>query len=312
MNISPACLSFTTVDSFVFNHLSPLFLATLISTEFNFNNPPKSSSVPVARAFDESIRVKEAARAEAIAAAEAVTADGFEEITNTINLTVPHIKNGFHFTTLNFGRKKSLLEIFSSFWPVDFVVKVLVARTRGKAAEKYFFKRNGSGNGLIMKYNYKDIMQFLSIFIYILGENNAPKKSNGPNGKALRKAIIDAQQCLIATLDPEDRSKVIGVDRLERLFAHFYIGEEFQDEFNQILLDYIEVYGEQYSGDEKADKFLGNSPLVRLTPNKPSKITIWHYQACCILKDGSPYCTYLKTHRTKDGLPMKIDVPTCD
>ena len=167
LNISPACLSFTTVDSFVFNHLSPLFLATLISTEFNFNNPPKSSSVPVARAFDESVRVEEAARAEAIAAAEAVTADGFEEITNTINLTVPHIKNGFHFTTLNFGRKKSLLEIFSSFWPVDFVVKVLVARTRGKAAEKYFFKRNGSGNGLIMKYNYKDIMQFLSIFIYI-------------------------------------------------------------------------------------------------------------------------------------------------
>lgn len=288
------------------------FLAILISTEFDFDNPPKLSSVPVTRAFDESVRVKEQARADAIAAVEAVSSDGFKEITNTINLTVPKITNGFPYTTLNFGRKKSLLEIFSCFFPVDFVVKVLVARTRGKAAEKFFFKRNGAGNSFIMKYNYKEIMQFISIFIFILGENDAPKKSDGPNGKALRTAITNARASLMAVLDAEDRKKVIGIDRLERLFAHFYIGEEFQDEFNQILLDTIGLFGEQYSGDEKADKFLGVSPLVRKTPNKPAKITIWHYQACCILKDGSPYCTYLKTHRTKDGLPMKIDVPTCD
>ena len=54
-------------------------------------------------------------------------------------------------------------------------------------------------------------------------------------------------------------------------------------ELSENFRSFFERWGEFLAGDEKVDRFTGDSKHIRLVPNKPDKVGFWHYELSCRL-----------------------------
>jgi len=93
---------------------------------------------------------------------------------------------------------------------------------------------------------------------------------------------------------------------LARVFVK--LGEEEESFLSRNFLSAIETLGECICCDEKLFRFTGKSGFVRMVPNKPSRIGIWHYQATVTLRSGAQDLIYTKAHMS--GSASETCTPT--
>jgi hypothetical protein len=73
------------------------------------------------------------------------------------------------------------------------------------------------------------------------------------------------------------------------LLGRFLISHEYFDILSLNFQSIIRELGEYVAGDEKLDYFTGNSGDIRKVPNKPAKISLWHYELVSKIDNKTSY-----------------------
>jgi hypothetical protein len=195
---------------------------------------------------------------------------------------LPNISSEKAFIIFKF-RRATYLDIFLEFLPINLLEVVWnnadLVYDGGKKINKGIF-------------DPKLIYRFFAIKIRVQGLQNGPKL-NKQNGKPLQESFLEAREYFSASF-PE---KSPGRNVISKLSSSFLITADY---FNQLSLNFqsiVRELGEYASGDEKLDRFTGNSGDIRLVPNKPARIGLGHYQLVGKVDNATPYVLDIKMAR---------------
>ncbi len=136
------------------------------------------------------------------------------------------------------------------------------------------------------KFELAKIKKFLAIKIRIQGEQNVPTRNKlNPHALdiSLQKSARDLEElCPAASTAP-------GRNILRLLESRFLIDHSYVNQVSLKFQSIVDEIGEYVAGDEKVDRFAGNSGHLRFVPNKPAKIGLWHYELTGLINNDTPY-----------------------
>jgi hypothetical protein len=171
------------------------------------------------------------------------------------------------FARLDFGRNASMIEIFRSLCPEQFLMSLIERRLTEDPA----VFRHGTKTWQV---TLPRLVQAIAIFVRIQGLHRVPEE-NTVNTGALKHAFAEAIGHFRAT-----SADVPGINFLLRLHANLYIcTREEQSAWSLNQQAALVHLGESLAGDEKLVYFTGNSGFIRKVPSKPGGIGLWNYMA---------------------------------
>lgn len=118
---------------------------------------------------------------------------------------------------------------------------------------------------------------------------NTPKESNKTtNPQEANLAEASNHFCHQFPMMPH-----MGIAMAKVFLSKLVMNEDDERYLSTQFVSIIDSLGQWVAGDEKLFKFAGRSTILRLVPKKPDKLSIWNYELCGRLRDGSLYLLYV-------------------
>jgi hypothetical protein len=174
--------------------------------------------------------------------------------------------------------------------------------------ESHWVYGSGDSKGTLCggKFLPSVVYAYLSVYVYITGEQDKPTKNN-ININAFCNSISK-------TMIKLRRRRRIGMPasatKLMHMFGRFHIPYRMFPDVSKRFRDVLGSLGECIACDEKLLHFTGGIGFARMVPSKPDKIGLWFYEAVVTLSNGDPFLVYsrLCDSNSKQG----IHTPTSD
>lgn len=202
-------------------------------------------------------------------------------------------------TTLHFGANSTPEDVFMAFFPPDFISDIIAKRK--KEFPQFFIKKASPTRYKSVNLPVDAVYQYFACRVWIQA-----------NGKLNGEGIVDCLQRAKKHLQDENGVQFVGVDRLYLAHRVFFLrfGEEEEGRLVDLIQETVNSLGQCLCCDEKLFRYVGQHGFVRLVPNKPARLGIWHYQCIVQLANGSQYIIYTRGHNADKKQGQTI--PTAD
>lgn len=229
-----------------------------------------------------------AARNERLARMAKSADQGWEKVDlDAHRFSLPKLSENLSFAAVDRSRTTTLLDIFLAILTPD----ILTATWEAFPPEYWCYGsgvHKGTFNG--GKLSLKFVYAFFAVYIFIVGEQNAPKE--GARSKKPLLAAITRAVTHFRSLSPN--KQIPSFSLLSRFWGRFYIPTEVWPSICQNFQNLLTRPGRCLAGDEKLLHFTGDSAYIRLVPSKPDRIGLWFFQLVVILEGGYPYLVHTR------------------
>lgn len=243
-----------------------------------------------------------AARNERLARLEKSADQGWEKVdVKAFRFALPRLSTEESFAAVDKAKATSILDIFLSILSPE-----ILTTTWNTFPPEYWVYGSGAAAGTFNggKLSLKFIYVYLAVYIYICGQQNAPKESSKVRNP-LREAITSALEHF-SSQDPLRRLPSRSI--IERFWGRFYIPIVVWPSICKNFQDLLIRPGRCLAGDEKLLHFTGNSGYIRIVPSKPDRVGLWFFELVATLHNGDPFLVHTRLcnacAETGDTIPV--------
>jgi hypothetical protein len=204
------------------------------------------------------------------------------------DFALPSLPRENSFTTVNFQKRATKLDIFLQQLPVALVDKMFSAKSR----EDFAYSKGHRGQAIWFP-NNRERYQYIASRVRIQALQQKPKESNKKHNP-LRDQFALASQHFKEKFGAD---KGMGINKYENLNSNFTFKVELEKDLNEALLSLVNNIGLHAAGDEKVFHFTGNAGHTRKVDSK-KEIGLWIYEMCVMLSCGLPILIFLKCHNS--------------
>ncbi len=152
------------------------------------------------------------------------------------------------------------------------------------------------------KYNEKWLYIDFALYIFITGQQNAPKESETQENP--RKTATQKAHDYLSSKG--NGAKIPSVGTFDKLFGRFHLRYQQFSAISKRFRACLRHVGRVMCGDEKLLYFTGDSGFIRLVPSKPDKIGLWFFENCVVLKGKLPFLIYARLSNANTKMDMAV------
>jgi len=253
-----------------------------------------------------------------IRATEAISEDGWEFFDPTVD-SLEFVRNGAgglysnrlqpslpHFAVPNMSRLSTPADIFMGIVSPKFIYDTMEIRRHENP--EHFIRYKGGGRTTNVCLSEESVYHYFAVRAWIQGGNVDLDLLPTPPRRPLDGAFAAAHIALSEHARNVGLFSFPSVARLKTIHSLIYlkIGSPDEQRLCARFQQAFRYYGEVIAADEKLYHYTGKSGMVRLCPNKPARIGLWHYQAAVYLECGLPVVIYTRCHCASSKMGEKV------